>query len=75
MVWEFIKGSTSPQRNVCVVIPTGPFDFTIQCNITQETVRQIIDKEKVCIIEYDEKTRSHLSYCGQGKEVAIRLFR
>jgi len=76
MVWEFVKGSTSPPRkNVCIVMPTAPFDFTIHCNITQETIRQIIDKDKVCIIERDEKTGLLMSYCGQGKDVAVRLFK
>jgi hypothetical protein len=74
MVWEFIKGSTSPNRNVCVVMPTAPFDFTIHCNVTQETIRQIIDKDRVCIIESD-KSGMLLSYCGHGKDVAARLFK
>jgi hypothetical protein len=75
MVWEFIRGSTSPPKNVCVVMPNGPFDFTIQCNVTQETIRQIIDRDRVCIIEYAERDKMLLSYCGQGKDVAARLFK
>jgi hypothetical protein len=75
MVWEFLRGATSPPRNVCVVVPTAPFDFAIQCNITQDTIRQIVDREKVCIIERDEKTGMLMSYCGQGKDVAARLFK
>jgi hypothetical protein len=74
MVWEYIKGSTSPPKNVCAVIPTGPFDFHIQCNLTPDIVRQIVDKDKVCIIEHD-KSGTMLSYCGQGKDVVARLFR
>jgi hypothetical protein len=53
----------------------GPFDFNIQCNITQDIVRQIVDKDKVCIIERDEKSGMMYSYCGQGKDVVARLFR
>jgi len=77
VLWSgnFSRGSTSPPRNVCVVTATGPFDFSIQCNVTQETIRQIVDREKVCIIERDEKTGMLMSYCGQGKDVAARLFR
>jgi len=75
MVWEYIKGSTSRPHNVCVVTPMGPFDFNIQCNITQDIVRQIVDKDKVCIIERDEKSGMMYSYCGQGKDVVARLFR
>ncbi len=75
MVWEFVKGSTSMPRSVCVVTPTGPFDFSIQCSVTQEVVRQIVDKDKVCIIERDDRSGMLLSYCGQGKEVVARLFR
>jgi hypothetical protein len=75
MVWEYIKGSTSPPKSVCAVFPTGPFDFYIQCNLTPDIVRQIVDKDKVCIIERDEKSGTMLSYCGQGKDVVARLFR
>jgi hypothetical protein len=48
-------------------------DFTVQCDISHETVRRIIDMEKVCVIEFDGKRP--ISYCAAGKEVAVRLFK
>ena len=69
-MWEILKASTRP--NVCIVMPAGPFDFTVSCDVTRDTVRQIIDKEKVCIIEFDDKRRA-MSFCGTGKEIVSRL--
>lgn len=73
MVWEILKGSTSPPKNLCIVTPVGPMDFTVQCDINQETVRRIIDMEKVCVIEFDGKRP--ISHCAAGKEVAVKLFK
>lgn len=73
MVLEIIKGKEKPP--VCIVDLTGPFDFQVTCDITESTVRSVVDKQKVCIIEFDPNTGRPLSYCGPGKDIVARLFK
>ena len=72
MVLELFKAKERPP--ICIVesMPNG--DFTIQCDVTKETARRLIDKEKVCVIEFDVKSGKPISYCGPGKDVVTRIF-
>ncbi len=70
MVLEILRGSTKPP--VCVVEPLPGGDFTVRCDVTKETARLLIDKEKVCVIEW--RDGKPFSYCGPGKEVVTRIF-
>jgi hypothetical protein len=37
MVWEILKGDTSPPKNVCIVVLTqGGLDFEVKCEVSRE---------------------------------------
>ena len=72
MVFELFRAKERPP--ICVVEPMPNGDFVIQCDVTKETVRRLIDKERVCVIEFDVKSGNPISYCGTGKDVVSRIF-
>jgi len=72
---SWLLGRKEEAAGVCIIDwdpQTGP---TVVCDGVKEYARKVIDKEKVCIIEWDAKQHKPYVYCGPGKEVLFRILK
>lgn len=75
MVFEILKASDKPQNPFCVVDVDPQGKPSVNCDVNPNMLRQLMDKDYVCIIEFNPKEGGKpYSMCGQGKDIVAHIF-